>query len=481
MCGCAPADARSACVAEHDHGRLVELCHHRSMRAEIGGKLSMSSPSAQDRLEDTLTDGAFSTLRYLPREVLETWLRSVLDPRFHAEVTPATLASAKFDFWPTLPGSVEPDVTIRVGALMVVIEAKYQSGFHQIGRRHQLTAQWEAARRVAQADGLEGPIVVAITDDVAQPSGIDEARAQVESFRALPAGGRVEELIRWSSWQELAKIIQSANTSGWLPGHFAARDDLFDLMKRRKVRYMYEGFKKADWWVLAAAADAASERVYPTIAEFTRELTQLGGPRGLIWGGNDSGVVWYESKQVAAAPDWHRNYIQLPMLHKDFGKRLQHYCALYVLFTFRNPSIRAGWWFQLPKGKLSDGQGREVASWLTTQPDVFDVLLNTPWQQAAQPVDRDQISADWVRSVLTARGGWLRLERAWSPEQVTSTMQVLDVLDGISSSLLSDGTILDSLNDNGVLDRTHTGAAPAIEEPTDDCDTDVQDHPQEQS
>jgi hypothetical protein len=397
------------------------------------------------------------------RAVVAEWLRHVLSPRYHFELTPATVEGAKFEYWPTLPGRVEPDVVIRVGALMVVIEAKYQSGFHDIGRRHQLAAQWEAAARVAGADGLEGPVVVAVTDDVAAPFGVEKARREIATSGLLPPGTSGEELIRWTSWQYLAKVIESADTSGWLAGHLAMRDDIFGLMKRRKVRYMYEGFKKADWWLLAAAADAASDRVYPTIAEFTRELIQLGAPRGLIWGGNDSGVVWYESKQVGAASDWHRNYIQLPMLHKDFGKRLQHYCALYALFTFRAPSIRAGWWFQLPKGRLTQEQATGIASWLALQPDSFAILLNTPWQHAAQPVDRDQIMAEWVRDGLTTRGGWLRLERLWEPEQVTSTAQVLDALHELSKSLISDESVLQSLSDNGVLDRSHSGAGPAME------------------
>jgi hypothetical protein len=49
--------------------------------AELAGKLSMSSPSRQDRLEDTLIDAVFSALRYLPRSVLTDWLRAVLHER----------------------------------------------------------------------------------------------------------------------------------------------------------------------------------------------------------------------------------------------------------------------------------------------------------------------------------------------------------------------------------------------------------------
>lgn len=81
------------------------------------------------------------------------------------------------------------------------------------------------------------------------------------------------------------------STTGPTPGERSIVIDLFQLMKQRGVRYVYEGFRTADWWLLAAAADAATERVNPTVAEFARELTQQGASRGLVWGGNDAGVL----------------------------------------------------------------------------------------------------------------------------------------------------------------------------------------------
>jgi hypothetical protein len=101
--------------------------------------------------------------------------------------------------------------------------------------------------------------------------------------------------------------------------------------------------------------------------------------------------------------------------------------------------------------------------------------------RARDPVNAAPHRGDSALGVLTARGAWLRLERARDPEQVTSTMQVLDVLDELSSSLLLHGSVLASLSDNGVLDRSHTGAAPTIEQPIYDGDTEVRDNPVEQS
>ena len=73
------------------------------MKAELAGKLSMASPSAQDRLEDTLTDAVFSALRYLPRQVLAEWLGSVLPPSVTKHITDATVENwvSVYTTWPS--------------------------------------------------------------------------------------------------------------------------------------------------------------------------------------------------------------------------------------------------------------------------------------------------------------------------------------------------------------------------------------------
>lgn len=50
------------------------------------------------------------------------------------------------------------------------------------------------------------------------------------------------------------------------------------------------------------------------------------------------------------------------------------------------------------------------------------------------------------------------MERNWAPEVLTSTAPVLDVLEGLSASLVKDGAILDALAADGTLDRTQAPA-----------------------
>jgi hypothetical protein len=52
---------------------------------------------------------------------------------------------------------------ITVGPLLIVIEAKYRSGFGGDGDRPQLVVEWEQARRRAKWKHLEGPVVIAVT------------------------------------------------------------------------------------------------------------------------------------------------------------------------------------------------------------------------------------------------------------------------------------------------------------------------------
>jgi hypothetical protein len=431
------------------------------MRAELAGKLSMSSPSRQDRLEDTLTDGVFSALRYLPRGVLLTWLQSVLPTRLHQHLAGDAVEGARFEFWPKLPGGSEPDVTIQVGSLLVVVEAKYGSSFGTGGGRHQLAVEWIQAQRLALADGLAGPVVVAITADLVEPDGIAVARSQIAPAELLFAGLVAEEAVVWCAWQSVAKAIDRAEKLAWKVGDMSVADDVFDLMKRREVRFVYEGFKTADWWVLAAAADAATERVYPVVAEFARELTAQGASRGISWGGSDSGAVWYESKQLSNTEQWHRHYIQLPLFHKVFGSRLHHHCALYVLFTFNQPSIRAGWWFESAKRGGFDQKGDRIATWLRGLDSDLDVSDSIHWRSERAAIDRSELTADWVTKRMSGDGR-IRVERFWSPESVTSTAPVLDVLSDLAASLCKDGSVLEGLEAAGIIDRSKVSTPIAL-------------------
>ncbi len=432
------------------------------MRAELSGKLSMSSPSRQDRLEDTLTDGVFSALNYLPREVLLGWLARVLPERWHGHLSAVAVDGARLDFWPKLPGGTEPDVVLRVGSLFVVVEAKYRSPFSRPGGRHQLVAEWRQAHRVTTAEGLEGPVVVAVTADLVEPADIPAARGELEAGQLETGSATAAEVIVWSPWQWVAEVVEDRAGDGWRPGERAVADDLFALMERRGVRYVYTGFNRADWWVLAAAAEAATERVYPTIAEFAREVVAQGGRRGLVWGGSDAGVVWYESKHPLRTDRWHRNYVQLPFLHESFGRRATNHCGLYVLFSFTDPRIRVGWWFEPREAEHFGQRADDVVAWLQGLDAAYGVVVDTPWRTTPVPVDRELVTADWMRRALSG-GAWFRVERVWAPEELTSTAPAIDALDELAASLTVDGSVLAALAADGTLRPAEAAAHPSLD------------------
>ena len=99
--------------------------------AEIHGKISSSGSNISDRREDLLTSDVFGCLRYIP-----------FDKGFQKILTQAQLyidqkkllgidnsdGNVCVEFWPRLENNSEPDVLIRKGDHLIMIEVKYLSG-----------------------------------------------------------------------------------------------------------------------------------------------------------------------------------------------------------------------------------------------------------------------------------------------------------------------------------------------------------------
>lgn len=94
------------------------------LHAMLRGKLSEDVPEPQ-RLEDALTSTVVGTLLLVDaRDALHSWMRK-------AEYGAADLGFSPLQawFWPRL-ALAEPDVILRLGNQLFVIEAKYRSGRH---------------------------------------------------------------------------------------------------------------------------------------------------------------------------------------------------------------------------------------------------------------------------------------------------------------------------------------------------------------
>lgn len=315
------------------------------MKAEVHGKVDPASTLPGDRMEDTLTDAVFSTLTYLPAEVFAAVLSRVLP----ASVRPTDLTEPLVQFWPSFPSGTEPDVVVTVAGWMVVFEAKYQSPFSkgEEDADHQLVREWADARPVVHAQQLQGPVVVAVTADPAQPADINLAR---DCLCALPdfaeADLKPDEAVRWMSWQEIASVIESHHPD--LASHEQTLvEDLFDFMERRGVRRMFEPFNPEDYWLITSANRVAEKRVLPAIATFAEEL--LGHLDGqMVWGGADQGIWHFRSLARSAASGWPLSYVMLPFWPVGWPTRTATQAALFAMFNLREPRLEVGW-FQSAK------------------------------------------------------------------------------------------------------------------------------------
>jgi hypothetical protein len=108
------------------------------LHAILRGKLDLLTPDAQ-RLEDAVTSTVFGTLALVDRwDLLSRWLSG-------SDGNPNGPVNHGMWFWPTLrtPQCTSiPDVCVRIGNALFVVEAKYASG------RHDLVADAETPEQV---------------------------------------------------------------------------------------------------------------------------------------------------------------------------------------------------------------------------------------------------------------------------------------------------------------------------------------------
>lgn len=99
--------------------------------AEIHGKISSSGSNISDRREDLLTSDVFGCLRYIPFEKglqkLLTQAQLYTDQKKLLGIDNSD-GNVSVEFWPRLENNSEPDVLIRNGDHLIIIEVKYLSG-----------------------------------------------------------------------------------------------------------------------------------------------------------------------------------------------------------------------------------------------------------------------------------------------------------------------------------------------------------------
>ena len=179
------------------------------LHAVLHGKLDGLTPEP-DRLEDSLTSTAFGTLVCVEAwDILAQWLISSSED-----------SDSDFEcwFWPRM-AQAEPDVVLRLGHTLVVVEAKYRSGRHDLAGRDdadahlgdQLVRQYKnivtpPGNRAAYPDRLEQAIRECQLVQIFLVDARRRRRAQQEyeeSRARLPK----DACLRLLTWQNLFPLL----------------------------------------------------------------------------------------------------------------------------------------------------------------------------------------------------------------------------------------------------------------------------------
>ena len=237
--------------------------------AEIHGKISSSGSNISDRLEDLLTSDVFGPLRYLPfAEGLLHVLgkaRLYTDPRttFDKEIEgyfPANAQEPEVCFWPWT-GSSEPDVLIKYGKHLVMVEAKYLSG--KSGDFDPENAETAASDQLAKEfrDLLEydkgnysNQTLIYLTAHSTLPKYDLE-----KSCMAVDEKNKEEycKNTYWLSWFDIHDSIEALHVSQQDVHKKLILDDIKRLLYRKGFR-KFEGFKKIE----AMKVNPVSEKLF---------------------------------------------------------------------------------------------------------------------------------------------------------------------------------------------------------------------------
>jgi len=200
------------------------------LHALLHGKLDESDPEPQ-RLEDTLTSTVFGAIFWAQDwTLLERWLG--IPP-----ISSQRIPTIEYWFWPRL-AFAEPDVVFRLGNVLVVVEAKYRSGRHDLAPkpeedesvRDQLVRQYKSIKE-------------SVSERAKYPEAIERAISEcqliqlfvVDARRQRPARVEIEEskqrlprntTLNLVTWQSLSRVlnVNSAANQGW-------RSDLAEYLR----------------------------------------------------------------------------------------------------------------------------------------------------------------------------------------------------------------------------------------------------------
>lgn len=225
--------------------------------AEIHGKISDTSTSISERMEDLLTSNIFGCMRYLPPEkVLLPFLHTAHSLHGNVFAIPDRIIKIQYSFWPwlNLPGCkpCEPDVvfgliTDRHAVHVVFVEAKYYSGLsseedERIEPNDQLARELDNLDIFSHLDlGLkpEFDIVSRRLLFVTQDMGIPRSLL-AQSLDEYKRKRNREGDIFWTSWRVLPSILEQKLEKESSPSNISVMEDMLTLLLRKGLT-MFRG------------------------------------------------------------------------------------------------------------------------------------------------------------------------------------------------------------------------------------------------
>jgi hypothetical protein len=230
--------------------------------AEIHGKL-IPSRTFHERAEDLLTADVFGTMKYAGwRCGFMDWLRSA-EAAFQDcrpdSALPANevIKEIEYRFWPTLGNGFEPDLLLTIrkktgGAVLVMVEAKYESGpsdrpdASDDGETVEPQEDSQLANQIlgfpthileGQRSAVVGRVHIYLTAHYYKPMDV------FEKARACLKGQRTRVGMFWLSWRSLADELRRHLHKEETPKE-TARPMLADLVKLLDYKGLvpYEGF-----------------------------------------------------------------------------------------------------------------------------------------------------------------------------------------------------------------------------------------------
>lgn len=184
--------------------------------------------------EDVLTSSLFALLRYLPRDLASYLLTKWAD-------IPIQQGPVEVAFWPSYPtpsifgifigssdrGETEPDVVIRTGEWLVVVEVKYLS--HLDPAYDQLGREFAIGYELAEREGRHFRLLV-VTADVLPPrpggldlvTGIQCALTEVRHDKGRVSDEMIASVplsLQWTSWHRIYDTLLRTTARPDAPVH----------------------------------------------------------------------------------------------------------------------------------------------------------------------------------------------------------------------------------------------------------------------